>query len=55
MLTAITHQRVAYLPKAATQMVVLGLLNALVSVTFEKCDIVGFLIAGHIVLASYSN
>jgi len=33
-LTAITRQHVAYLPKAASPIVALGLLNTLVSVTF---------------------
>jgi len=34
MLTAITHQCIAYLPKLAPQIAVLGLLNALLSLTF---------------------
>jgi len=47
--TAITRQHVAYLPKAAPQVVALGLLNALISVTFLllfKCDMVSFFMAG---------
>jgi len=42
------------LPKEALQIVALGLLNALISVTFlffEKCYEFGFLVAGHIYLA----
>jgi len=34
-LTAVTRQRVAYMPKAALQNVALGLLNALILVTFH--------------------